>query len=150
MRGLVLVCVLLGFSASAALAGGVSLAWNDCGGGGGVSYRGFACNTNVGTNDLYVSFEPAVEIPDLNGSNPTIELRSGSNPVPPWWQFKNFGSCRLSSLSAITGIPGSCQDAWAGQGVSGVAAYVVTSIVPSLLINRAKILGSVSVPTGSA
>jgi len=154
-KSLLLVAALLACTASAASAGGINLAWNDCYGGGGVVNRPFACNTNVGSNDLYVSFDPPEEIPDVNGSNPIIDLTSSQTYpptplLPQWWQFKNFGSCRQTSLSAISATTGTCPDTWAGAGVAGIAAYITTNQVPSMPLNRARILGSISVPMVAA
>lgn len=154
-KSLLVVAVLLACTASVASAGGINLAWNDCYGAGGVVNRPFACNTNVGYNDLFVSFDPPVDIPDLNGSNPIIDIQSSWNyplpsVIPQWWQFKNLGTCRRTSLSAVAATPGTCTDAWAGAGVAGIAAYITNGVAPSLPLNRARILGSISVPTSLA
>src|SRR5215470_11278429 len=91
---LLLTGVLLALTASLASAGGINLAWQDCLGSGGVVNRNFACNTNAGVaNDLYISFDPPTAIPDINGSNPIIDLQSASTPLPQWWLMKNVGSC---------------------------------------------------------
>ena len=148
MRKLLLFSLaLLALTASIASAGGISLAWNDCLGAGGASNRTFACDTNVGTNDLYVSFDPPQDIPDVIGSNPIIDLHDESSAaLPAWWQLKNAGSCRLTALSAQT-ITGSCASIWgSGQAVAGIAAYYTTALLPSLPLNWARILGFVSVP----
>lgn len=132
--------------ASPASAGGINLGWNDCFGVSGVVNRYFACNTNAGVEELYISFDPPATIPDVNGSNPLIDLQSVSNPLPLWWQFKNAGSCRQTSLSGVTGL-GTCQDPWSGQQTGGIAAYLTNQVLPSMPPNRARILGSVAVPT---
>jgi len=151
MKNTLRICgVLLALTASAASAGGINLYWNDCGGGSGVTNKAFACNSNSGNNDLYVTFEPNANIPDVNGSNPIIDLQSASSPLPAWWQFKNAGSCRQNSLSAISVTTGTCFDTWQGQGVPSIAAYYVTAVLPSISVNRARILGSISVPGASA
>jgi len=149
-KALLFTGVLLALTASLASAGGINLAWTDCLGAGGTGNRTFACNSNSGNNDLYISFDPPVNIPDVNGSNPIVDLQSASTPLPAWWLFKNAGACRLNSLSAISALPGTCVDTWAGVGTPGVAAYLVTSVVPTIPLNRARILGSISVPTLSA
>lgn len=154
-RLLPIVAALLAGTASVASAGGVNLAWNDCYGAGGVVNRPFACNTNAGSNDLFVSFDPPQEIPDLNGSNPIIDLVSSNNYppaplLPQWWQFKNIGTCRQNSLKAIAATTGTCPDAWGGVGVAGIAAYLTTNVLPQMPQNRARILGSISVPGASA
>jgi len=144
-KSLLFAAVLLAWT-SVASAGGINLAWNDCYGGGGVVNRSFACNTNAGNNDLFVSFDPPVDIFDVNGSNPIIDMQSASTPLAQWWQFKNVGTCRQNSLSAIAVPTGTCLDTWAGQGFAGIAAYFVTQVIPSMPLNRARILGSISVP----
>jgi len=147
-----LICIAwLALTASIASAGGISLAWNDCLGAGGASNRTFACDTNVGSNDLYVSFDPPVAVPDVNGSTLVIYLQSASSPLPGWWQFKNAGSCRLASLSAAVG-PGSCVGPWSAssQTVVAIAAYQVTAVFPTLPLNSARIIAVAAVPTTDA
>jgi len=143
----------LALTASIASAGGIRLAWNDCLGAGGATNRTFACDTNVGSNDLYVSFDPPVDVPDVYGSTVIINLSTSPYPYPPlpaWWQFKNIGSCRLTALSAQP-IPGGCADPWNGQTSSvGIAAYIVTAALPSMPLHLARIFASVSVPTLNA
>src|SRR5262249_45943426 len=78
-KTLILTGVLLALTASLASAGGINLAWNDCLGSGlGSVNKTFACTSNTGNNDLYISFDPPVNIPDVNGSNPLIDLQSAS------------------------------------------------------------------------
>ena len=148
-KTLLITGVLLALTASLASAGGINLAWNDCLGAGGVTNKTFACTSNSGTNDLYISFDPPTDIPDINGSNPIVDLQSASTPLPQWWQMKNVGSCRALSIVGNVG-PGTCADAWAGVGVPGIAAYLVNSVVPSIPLNRARILGTISVPSSAA
>src|SRR5262245_24519116 len=149
-KTLLITGVLLALTATMASAGGINLAWNDCFGAGGGNNKPFACNADTGNNDLYISYDPPLNIPDLNGSNPLLDLQSASTPLPAWWQMKNIGTCRQNSISAISAITGTCPDSWAGVGVAGVAAYLTTGVLPSMPLNRARILGSVSVPGASA
>jgi hypothetical protein len=150
-RPLLITIALLALTNSRVSAGGVNLAWNDCLGAGGLTNRSFTCDTNVGNNDLYVSYDPPVNIPDLNGAIPLLDLQSATTPLPQWWQFKNAGTCRLVALSALgPNITGTCPDSWAGVGVPGIAAYYTTSVLPSLPLDRARILGVVSIPSASA
>src|SRR5262245_4516885 len=151
MKKLVFTCIAwLALTPSIASAGGIKLAWNDCLGAGGATNRTFACDTNVGFNDLYVSVDPSVDLPDVNGSNPLIDLTTYSTAqLPAWWQLKNAGSCRPFGISAPT-IPGSCADLWNGHAVAEIAAYYTTAVVPQLPLNWARILGSVYVPTTNA
>jgi hypothetical protein len=139
----------LALMASIASAGGINLAWNDCYGGGGATHRTFACNTNVGSNDLYLSFDPPVAVPDANGATEVIDLQSASSPLPAWWQLKNAGSCRTASLSSNVG-PGSCVGPWSSQAITAIAAYYVTAVLPTMPINTARILAVVAVPSTDA
>ena len=146
-------CILVALTARVALAGGVGLAWNDCVGGGGLSNRNFACDTNNGTHDLYLSFEPSRAIIDLNGSNPSVDIQTAKSSLPAWWQFKNASTCRQASLSAMAAITGSCPEPWSGQGTPGIAAYYTQANAPNVVggaANRARILGTISVPSAAA
>lgn len=149
-RTLLVTLALLVLTTSRVSAGGINLAWNDCYGAGGLTNRNFACDTNAGSNELYVSYDPPVNIPDLNGGLPLLDLQSATTPLPQWWQFKNAGTCRLTSLSAISAVTGSCPDSWAGMGTPSIAAYYTTSVLPSFPLDRARILGVVSIPNASA
>jgi len=140
----------LALAASVASAGGISLAWNDCLGAGGATNRTFACDTNVGSNDLYVSFDPSVDLPDVNGTWVTIDVFTDGylGALPSWWQFKNIGSCRRNEISAAPThetMPGSCGDLWGGHAEASIAGYFVTAVMPSMPPYWAYILATVSV-----
>ena len=150
MKKPLLFAVVLAWTASVAEAGGIHLAWNDCLGAGGATNRNFACDTNVGDNDLFVSFDPPEDIPDISGSNPLIDMQSAGSSLPQWWQLRNIGSCRQTSISALNVPTGTCPDTWAGAGVANVAAWITTLVVTSTPLNRARLLGSISVPTSMA
>lgn len=140
----------LTWGASVASAGGINLAWNDCYGGGGATNRSFACDTNVGSNDLYLSIDPPVSVPDVVFYYATIDLQSASTTMPAWWQFKNVGSCRVGSLIPLNGPPGSCQNQWVGHATASLLAYVVTATLPSMPQNRSRILYTLGVGDPSA
>jgi hypothetical protein len=65
--------------------------------------------------------------------------------LPAWWQFKNPGTCRQTSLAALVG-PGSCVDTWRAIATAAIAAYFTQANVPQVSPNRARILGSISIP----
>jgi hypothetical protein len=144
-RVLVIVLALIAHHASIASAGGINLAWDSCLGAGGVTNKDFICNLNGPTHTLFISFDPDVEMLDVAGSNPIIDLQSASTSLPPWWQFKNPDSCRPSSLSATPATTGGCVDPWGGEAVAGIAAYLTTAVLPSMATNRARVLGSVTI-----
>ena len=124
---------------------GINLTWDSCG------YLGtldktFSCDTNAGTNDIHVSYDPPSVLPNVNGVFAILDLQSASPSLPPWWYFKNAGTCRMTSLS-VSGVLGdpysTCLDSFSGQGVGGVNAYQVTATTPSMAANRARIFASV-------
>jgi len=84
MKKTLLICgALLALTASIASAqGGMNLYWNDCGVGGGVSGKTFACNTNTGNHDIYASFDPPQVLPTVNGNNHIIDLQSAGAALP--------------------------------------------------------------------
>ena len=147
MKKMILIAVGLPLlTASIASAGGLKLAWNECLGAGGLSNRTFACDTNVGNNDLYVSFDPPQDIAGVIGLHAYVDLHDESSAaLPGWWQLKNLFSCRPFSLSAPD-IAGSCDSIWSAQRYPSIAAYYVTAVVPTMELDRATILGSVSAP----
>ncbi len=117
---------------SAANAAGVNLAWTDCRSDGGASNRAFACNSNLGSNALIVSFVAPAGVTGMSGNELVIDVISTTSPLPSWWQFKNAGTCRQTALSTNFVAPASllnCVDAWAGQAAGGIGAY--TQVAPA-------------------
>lgn len=132
---------------------GINLFWDECGVNAGVLNKNFACNTNDGYQDLYVSVDPPPGVTATQGHNHIVDLQSKHSPLPEWWDFKNAGTCRptafIGSADFSTG-PSSgtaCVDPWQGQGAGVVAAYT-TNFAGSPC--RARIIGSVSVPEANA
>ena len=128
MRTAILVAAGV-FLTAQAEAAGINMYWDDCGAGGGVINRNFACNTNDGYQDLYLSVDPPEGVVATNGHNHIVDLQSKHSPLPAWWDFKNTGTCRQTALLGsgdfTTGLSGgvACVDPWDGQGNAGVAAY---------------------------
>jgi hypothetical protein len=148
-KTLLITGVLLALTATAAsAASGVNLFWNDCfTGANGVVNKSFACTSNVGQQDMYVSVDPPVGVVNTNGHNHIIDLMSASSPLPAWWDFKNTGTCRINSLLASGDFSVStsggidCPDPWSGTGNAGVAAYTKDFGGDP---RRARIIGSVA------
>jgi hypothetical protein len=146
-KTLLITGLLLALTASIASAAGVNLYWDDCAGGGGVSGKTFACTSNVGQQDLYLSVDPPPGVVNTNGHNQIVDLQSASTPLPAWWDFKNTGTCRINSLLAsgdfTVGTSGGigCVDPWSGTGNAGIAAYTKNfESNPA----RARIIGSIA------
>jgi hypothetical protein len=131
MRGprpdLLITLALLLFPATAH-AGTVNLRWGDCWGDGGAQNASFACNTNAGSHALVGSFISSVTVPDAISAEIILDLAVADGTLPPWWHFKNAGSCRLTSLSASAALPLSavqCVDWGGGQAVGFITDYLV-------------------------
>ena len=147
MKKILLCGMLLALTASlASAAQGVNLRWSSCFGDGGVQARTFACNSNLGTNQLVGSFELGADILQSSGQEIVIDLASsGSAPLPAWWQFKNVGTCRSSSLSMNVTISASavnCFDWAVGAATGGLGAYNIGERGP----NTARIKIAIAVP----
>lgn len=112
-----------------AAAEGVNLAWNACLGDAGVAwYAQFACDTNSGAHFLHGSFVLGSPMPAVAGLEIVLDLRSASPVLPPWWEYKNAGTCRTGSLSTQLFPNGDavvCEDWAQGQAVGGLASYCI-------------------------
>ena len=110
---------------------GINLAWNQClGEGTGVQNVNFACNTNTGTQKIVGSYVLENDYPTVIGAEVVLELASAGAALPPWWQYRNAGSCRQNALS-VTLQPNPadvvCED-WSGlQAQGGLAAYCTSA-----------------------
>src|SRR5262245_12372918 len=114
--------------APAHAAQGLNLAWTHCFSDLGVQNRTFACNTNSGNSVLFGSFVLASDFPQLIGTEIVLQLAADSPSLPAWWQLKNTGSCRQTSLNAnFVADPNdiNCHDWSLGGSAGGVGAYCV-------------------------
>jgi len=123
-----LIALTVAFAHAQTPSGELNMAWTNCYADAGTLNKTFACNSNTGSSTLVLSFTapsaPAVD--SLTGAEAFLDLVSQSSPLPQWWSMFNQGTCRTSSLTGNTAIPGSavvCQDAWSGLGVGGVIGY---------------------------
>jgi len=106
---------------------GVNLRWQHCFGDGGTQNRTFACNTNTaGFQAMTGSFELASDMANVIGTEIVLQLAADSPTLPPWWQFRNAGSCRPLALIASMAVNPTdviCLD-WSSATMSGgLAAY---------------------------
>jgi hypothetical protein len=86
--------------AAPAFASGVDIAWDNClGESGAVSLKQFACGSNTGQDALWVSFESAVPASNIGRIEVALDfLTRTGNPLPVWWDFEDFASCRRGAL----------------------------------------------------
>lgn len=130
MKKTLLICgTLLALTASMAQAGGINAAWTTCFSEGGALNRTNTCTSTLGSAGAIVgSYMLSADQPLKVGDEIVVDLQVGNagDPIPPYWQFVNAGSCRQTALSAnfVYGGPqSSCFDPWSGQAFGGVAAY---------------------------
>ena len=123
---------------------GCELRWDQCFGDGGAQNKNFACDTNTGTEKLVGSFVPAWDIVDVTGLEIVINIAVGSAAsLPAWWQLRNAGTCRFSSLTMnMTATAGNCPDWAMGFAAGGIGAYLIGALGP----NTARIVMATAVP----
>jgi hypothetical protein len=107
--------------------GGIAMRWDRCYGDGGVPNKNFACDTNAGSETLVMSFQVPADVDSVTGMDGTIYLSSATGSMPTWWQFKNAGSCRQTSLSlGVLGDPSAVSCIPISPDVSGgIAQYTL-------------------------
>jgi hypothetical protein len=126
---------------------GVNIRWDHCFGDSGAANKLFACDANVGTERLVVSYGLPDDLPSVSGTEIVVYFVSATAAFPDWWQMKNAGTCRQTALSlSLTPPPGSanCLDWSQGAASGGIGAYgtnfagqmqlsIVTAVPPSAL-----------------
>lgn len=134
---------LPGFArAAGSTAPGLYLRWEQCYTDGGAANRVFACDTNAGTSTLVVSFEVAQAVSLVSGLEVNVDIATPEAALPAWWQFKNVGTCRRTSLSMLAQAPANsvnCVDWSAGQAAGGIGSYGVAANIPTIDRYRLKL-----------
>jgi hypothetical protein len=134
MRRIVLglsVLALAALAPAAADAAGMSLRWDKCYSDGGVVNRTFACDTNTGAERLVMSFVLDNPVADLSGVEIRMIIVPASPTLPSWWQMKNVGTCRPTSLTMNLVLPPGSVNCvnWGNEAAmaGGIGAYTVSS-----------------------
>lgn len=144
LAGAALVLALAVPARAALTPPGVNIRWDVCYDDSGPVNKLFACDTNTGSASLVLSLVMDDVMDSVSGMELGVEFWSASANLPDWWQFKNIGTCRQSSLSFSTAPPASvnCSD-WAnGNASGGLGAYTVDALSP----NKATIVAAEAVP----
>lgn len=126
----VVACDLVLLASPARALQGVYVSWTTCfGEPGATQNKNFACNTNVGNHIITGAFVLPEPIPHVSSTESVVEWAVDSSTLPAWWQMKNTGTCRPTSLSMNTAAPvdAACVDWAQGQAVSGILAYCTTA-----------------------
>lgn len=126
----------------------LTLAWQDCLGGGGLLNNAFGCSSNISTFPLVPTFQLAQPVDSVYAAELVIDVDVAADTLPAWWRM-DPNQCRAGALSADAMIAAtSCEDPWNGQGTADVQGYIVG--VPYGSPRHARILVDVSVPSGAA
>lgn len=128
--GMGVVAAML-FTASSALAAGVSIAWSACLSDLGPNNRNSACTSNNGTNAMVGTFLLDADKPGVTGIEVVIDLISATSPLPAWWDMGTFvaNTCRPTSVTAnptIAATATNCIDWSGGAAAGGLANYQST------------------------
>ena len=140
-----LILLASGAQAAAVSPPGVNLRWDACYGDGGVWNKTFACDTNGGTERLVGSFELAQPFNQVSGLEIYVDLSAQGATLPPWWTYKNAGTCRPTSLNSNPTVPPAsviCVDWSQGFASGGLAAYSMGNHGPQ----TARIIAGFAVP----
>ena len=130
---LVVASLTTGLAAAATLPG-INIRWDNCFADGGGMNKTFACATNSGFEQAIMSVQLDTGMQNVSGMEIRISLKAAAATLPAWWDFKNVGACRQTSLAFVTSpvvTPGACVD-WGGGGqVGGIGAYNVGALGPA-------------------
>jgi len=124
---LVIRIMLPSFLASAASAQ-IQARWDDCFVDGGAADKSPACNTNVGTNRLVISYTAPQTFTGFVAIDGQIDLLADDSTMPVWWDLRNAGACRQTAASisidgtVLPDYSGSCVDTW-DFGATGTGLF---------------------------
>src|SRR5262249_43976430 len=102
--------------------------WDHCFGDGGVANKTFACNSNNGVETLVVGFRLGANAAQVTGEQVAIDLASSGATLPVWWQMKNTGTCRPTSLNfhaIFDPLATPCVEWTQGLSSGGIASYTI-------------------------
>ncbi len=127
MRTIRLLVALALLLATAAHAGRLYLRWNACFGDGGVQNRAFACDTNLGSEQLVATFNLPVAVDSVMSVDGFINIYFFGPALPAWWEFGVAGNCRPSSLLATATLPAGASSCIDFADVVRDAQYIYTA-----------------------
>jgi len=136
---------------------GLYLTWNDCAlGPTASSNRDFACDTDLGVNELYVAFTMPQAAGNVRAVEIVVDLQHSSPVLPDWWRLESNG-CRWpmfepATLTAAGTFPErtACLDMWQGAPTAPAAEIAgYTSGQPGGGANQVRIKVTASVLPGN-
>jgi hypothetical protein len=96
------------------------LTWGDCALGGGLSSIAPPCDTESGSQVLYVAFSLGQPVDQVLGIETVVDIQSEATTLPDWWHFEPAGpilpaGCHEGALEASRSFTETaCVDPWAG------------------------------------
>jgi len=144
---LTLAAALLVFGASASMAQGLNLHWNNCYASGvGLTNLATSCASSTGLMTMVASVYPPA-MPSFAATNTVVDFQVADPGLPVYWQTL-AGQCRQNAI-AISYDPNNnasdCPDLW--QGAVNLQVSQVQNGVNGP--NRVRIIGVAAVPAGS-
>ena len=134
---------------------GLNLSWGDAPPRG-YSALHFGCNSNAGADTLMVSFVSPHALDAFSGIEFSILAQAQGDSLPPWWRFAaaelsaatSQGGCDRSLGTSIDfrGGPFTGRDPWSSTSTSSAVVHLYPDRVP----NRARIIGTATMPLGES
>jgi hypothetical protein len=130
---------------------GLFLTWNDCyQSPSAVSNVAFACNTNVGQNEMFCAFTMPQAATNVVAVEIVIDVQHSSSALPDWWQLTT-GGCRGDAaqfnLTASADFSGrtACANMWQGSpsAIANMQGYIPSEPRGQASQARIKVTGSV-------
>ncbi len=148
---LTLAATLMVIGASASMASGLYLNWDDCSaasGGAGVQQKTFACNSNTGAGfALYTSVAVPTTMPKFTATSAIVDVAVDAPTLPDWW-LTNAGQCRPNAVTMSFDpvvLALSCPNIWADGILLSVFAAQQGTNGP----NKVRLNGGAAIPAGS-
>ena len=144
MKRPALILALVILSAGHALAAGLNLGWDDCGGLPGSLDKTSLCDSNVGTYTLVGSYVAPANVTRCSANEIVMDMQTTGATLTPWWGFR-AGLCRFGSLNEsfdFTAGPFTCFDYWQGGSFGDMLFQPPVG-------NTARFKAIVAIPAGS-
>jgi hypothetical protein len=122
------ILISIGLLTASTASAQIQTRWDDCFTDGGAANKSSACNTDIGTNRIAVSYTMPQTFTGFVAVDGQIDLRADDNTMPVWWDLKNSGACRQTAASisidgtVLPNYSGSCVDTW-DFGATGTGLF---------------------------
>lgn len=122
------------------------MAWDDCQlSPGSSSNNAFACQTNLGSSSLFISFSSAVAIDQIIGVEVVVDVQHSVAPLPDYWRLGPSPDCRHDMLTASADV--GAANAGVAIGFSGALVQDYIESQPRGLSSQARIKAVAYVPS---